>query len=219
MKSDRLSFNIAIAKDTLRRCWPLWAAYLVYLIITLPVSILSYIRMNTWVEDITWLTGDLNSRVMTLGIHQAEAAIVIGMLTVMVLFGYLYNSRGNTLMNMLPVRRESMFLTLYLTGLIPLLMCQFLTMLMTALLTRGSGISMQSYLIWFACSAFGMLFFYGFSCFCAMLTGNLIVLPAVYAVLNLTAFALESCVNSCVSTLVRAARKMIVPQPVSFQML
>ena len=92
MKSDRLSFNIAIAKDTLRRCWPLWAAYLVYLIITLPVSILSYIRMNTWVEDITWLTGDLNSRVMTLGIHQAEAAIVIGMLTVMVLFGYLYNS-------------------------------------------------------------------------------------------------------------------------------
>jgi ABC-2 type transport system permease protein len=202
MKSDRLSFNIAIAKDTLRRCWPLWAAYLVYLIITLPVSILSYIRMNTWVEDITWLTGDLNSRVMTLGIHQAEAAIVIGMLTVMVLFGYLYNSRGNTLMNTLPVRRESMFLTLYLTGLIPLLMCQFLTMLMTALLTRGSGISMQSYLIWFACSAFGMLFFYGFSCFCAMLTGNLIVLPAVYAVLNLTAFALESCVNSCVSTLV-----------------
>ena len=142
MKSDRLSFNIAIAQDTLRRCWPLWAAYLVYLIITLPVSILSYIRMNTWVEDITWLTGDLNSRVMTLGIHQAEAAIVIGMLTVMVLFGYLYNSRGNTLMNMLPVRRESMFLTLYLTGLIPLLMCQFLTMLMTALLTRGSGISM-----------------------------------------------------------------------------
>ena len=202
MKSDRLSFNIAIAQDTLRRCWPLWAAYLVYLIITLPISILSYIRMNTWVEDITWLTGDLNSRVMTLGIHQAEAAVVIGMLTVMVLFGYLYNSRGNTLMNTLPVRRESMFLTLYLTGLIPLLMCQFLTMLMTALLTRGSGISMQSYLIWFACSAFGMLFFYGFSCFCAMLTGNLIVLPAVYAVLNLTAFALESCVNNCVSTLV-----------------
>ena len=77
MKSDRLSFNIAIAKDTLRRCWPLWAAYLVYLIVTLPVSILSYIRMNTWVEDITWLTGDLNSRVMTLGIHQAEAAIVV----------------------------------------------------------------------------------------------------------------------------------------------
>ena len=202
MKSDRLSFNSAIAKDTLRRCWPLWAAYLVYLIITLPVSILSYIRMNTWVEDFAWLTGDLNSRVMTLGIYQAKAAIVIGMLTVMVLFGYLYNSRGNTLMNALPVRRESMFLTLYLTGLIPLLLCQLLTMLLTALLTRGSGISMQSYLIWFACAAFGMLFFYGFSCFCAMLTGNLIVLPAVYAVLNLTAFALESCVNNCVATLV-----------------
>lgn len=202
MKSDRLSFNSAIAKDTLRRCWPLWAAYLVYLIITLPVSILSYIRMNTWVEDFAWLTGDLNSRVMTLGIYQAKAAIVIGMLTVMVLFGYLYNSRGNTLMNALPVRRESMFLTLYLTGLIPLLLCQLLTMLLTALLTRGSGISTQSYLIWFACAAFGMLFFYGFSCFCAMLTGNLIVLPAVYAVLNLTAFALESCVNNCVATLV-----------------
>ena len=202
MKSDRLSFNSAIAKDTLRRCWPLWAAYLVYLVITLPLSILSYIKMNTWVSDIAWLIADLNSRVMTLGIHQAEAAIVIGMLTVMVLFGYLYNSRGNTLMNSLPVRRESLFLTLYLTGLIPLLLCQLVIMLLTAALTNDSGITMQSYLIWFACSALGLLFFYGFSCFCAMLTGNLIVLPAVYAVLNFTAFALEGSISECVSNLI-----------------
>ena len=105
MKSDRLSFNTAVARDTLRRCWPLWAAYMVYLVITLPINILSYIQMNTWVEDTAWLMGDLNSRVMMLGVRQAEAAIVIGMLTVMVLFGYLYNSRGNTLMNSLPIRR------------------------------------------------------------------------------------------------------------------
>ena len=202
MKSDRLSFNMAVARDTLRRCWPLWAAYLVYLVITLPINVMSYIRMNTWVEDTAWLTGDLNSRVMTLGVRQAEAAIVIGMLTVVVLFGYLYSSRGNTLINSLPIRRESMFLTLYLTGLVPLLLCQLLTMLLTVLLTRGSGIGLQSYMIWFVCSALGLLFFYGFSCFCAMLTGNLIVLPAVYTVLNFTAYALESCVNSCISTLV-----------------
>ena len=202
MKSDRLSFNTAIAKDTLRRCWPLWAAYLVYLIITLPVSILSYIRMNTWVSDTAWLIGDLNSRVMNLGITQAKAAILIGMLTVMVLYGYLYNSRGNTLMNSLPVRRENLFLTLYLTGLIPMLVCQLVTMLLTSALTKGSGIAMQSYWIWLVCAALGLLFFYGFSCFCAMLTGNMIVLPAVYAVLNFTAFALESSVSECVSNLV-----------------
>lgn len=202
MKSDRLSFNTAIARDTLRRCWPLWAGYLIYLIITLPVSLTSYIRMNSWVTDLVWFHQDLNSRVVSMGFEQARAAIVVGMLTVMVLFGYLYNSRGNTLMNSLPVRRESLFLTLYLTGLVPLLIIQGLIMLLTVAMTAGRGIEMQNYLIWFGCASMSLLFYYGFSCFCAMLTGNLIVLPVVYAVLNFTAFAVETCLKQSVQTLV-----------------
>ena len=68
MKSDRMSFNIAIARNTLRRCWPLWAAYLVYLIITLPVSITSYIRMNSWRGDLVGWKMDVNSRLLNLGL-------------------------------------------------------------------------------------------------------------------------------------------------------
>ena len=86
MKSDRLSFNPAVAGNTLRRCWPLWAAYLVYLIITLPVSLQSFIRMNAWRVGLSgWLT-DLNFQMLNLALDQAKAAIVIGMLAVMVLF-------------------------------------------------------------------------------------------------------------------------------------
>ena len=202
MKSDRMSFNIAIARNTLRRCWPLWAAYLVYLIITLPVSITSYIRMNSWRGDLVGWKMDVNSRLLNLGLDQAKAAMIIGMLAVMVLFGYLYNTRGNTLMNSLPVKRGSLFLTLYLTGLIPMLLCQVLVVALTAAMTAGSGIEGANYFIWLGCAALGLIFFYGFSCFCAMLTGNLVVLPAVYLVLNFTAVAFESCVRECLSILV-----------------
>ena len=202
MKSERLSFNSAVARDTLRRCWPLWAAYLVYLIITLPVSIMSFIRMNAWRTDAVGWKIDLNYRILNLGLDQARAAIVIGMLAVMVLFGYLFSSRGNTLMNSLPVRRESLFLTLYLTGLVPMLLCQLLVLALTAAMTAGSGIGASNYLIWLGCAALGLIFFYGFSCFCAMLTGNLVVLPVVYLVLNFTAIVFESSVSACLSTLV-----------------
>ena len=202
MKSDRLSFNSAIARNTLRRCWPMWAAYLVYLIITLPVSILSFIRMNAWRTDLVAWKMELNYRILNLGMDQAKAAIVIGVLAVMVLFGYLYSSRGNTLMNSLPVKRESLFLTLYLTGLVPMLLCQVLVLALTAAMTAGSGIDGVNYFIWLGCAALGLIFFYGFACFCAMLTGNIVVLPAVYLVLNFTATAFESCFSQCVSTLV-----------------
>ena len=199
MKSSRLSFNTAIARNTLRRCWPLWAAYLGFLLVTFPLPLVSEIRSAQGRSGLLYACRDV---IGNMAFFQALAGMAVAVLTVMLLFGYLYNSRGNTLMNSLPIRRESLFLTLYLTGLIPMLLCQLLVMGLAMLMTAAYDIGTVWFLRWFACAALGLLAFYGFALFCAMLTGNILVLPAVYVVLNLTVIGFETCIRELLSNLV-----------------
>ena len=199
MKSSRLSFNTAVARSTLRRCWPLWAAYLGFLLVTFPLPLLSEIRTAWGIRSLHYACRDV---IGNMAVFQALAGMAVAVLTVMLLFGYLYNSRGNTLMNSLPIRRESLFLTLYLTGLIPMLLCELLVMGLAMLMTAAYDIGTVWFLRWFACAALGLLAFYGFALFCAMLTGNILVLPAVYVVLNLTVIGFETCIRELLSNLV-----------------
>ena len=201
MKSSRLSFNTAIARNTLRRCWPLWAAYLGFLLVTFPLPLLSEIRTARGRSGVSLLYV-CREQIAQMAVFQALAGMAVAVLAVMLLFGYLYNSRGNTLMNSLPVRRESLFLTLYLTGLIPMLLCELLVMGLTMLMTAAYDIGTVWFLRWFACAALGLLAFYGFALFCAMLTGNILALPAVYVVLNLTVIGFETCIRELLSNLV-----------------
>ena len=201
MKSSRLSFNTAIARSTLRRCWPLWAAYLGFLLVSFPLPLLSEIRELRG-QGTGVLLYTCREQIAHMSVFQALAGMAVAILTVMLLFGYLYNSRGNTLMNSLPIRREGLFLTLYLTGLVPVLCSQLMVMGFTMLMTAEYDIGAVWFFRWFACAALGFLAFFGFSVFCAMLTGNILVLPAVYVVLNLAAFGFETCIRECLSTLI-----------------
>ena len=201
MKSSRLSFNTAIARNTLRRCWPLWAAYLGFLLVTFPLPLLSEIRTARERSGVILLYV-CREQIAQMAVFQALAGMAVAVLTVMLLFGYLYNGRGNTLMNSLPIRRESLFLTLYLTGLIPMLLCELLVMGLTMLMTAAYDIGTVWFLRWFACAALGFLAFYGFALFCAMLTGNVLVLPAVYVVLNFTVIGFETCIRELLSNLI-----------------
>ena len=201
MKSSRLSFNTAIARNTLRRCWPLWAAYLGFLLVTLPLPLLSEIRTARGRSGVSLLYV-CREQIANMAVFQGLAGMAVAILTVMLLFGYLYNSRGNTLMNSLPIRRESLFLTLYLTGLIPMLVCELLVMGLTMLMTASYDIGTVWFFRWFACASLGLLAFYGFALFCAMLTGNILVLPAVYVVLNLTAIGFETCIRELLSNVI-----------------
>ena len=199
MKSSRLSFNTAIARNTLRRCWPLWAAYLGFLLVTFPLPLLSEIRTAWGRSSLLYACRDV---IGNMAVFQGLAGMAVAILTVMLLFGYLYNSRGNTLMNSLPIHRESLFLTLYLTGLIPMLVCELLVMGLTMLMTASYDIGAAWFFRWFACASLGLLAFYGFALFCAMLTGNILVLPAVYVVLNLTAIGFETCIRELLSNVI-----------------
>ena len=59
-------------------------------------------------------------------------------------------------------------------------------------------VHLPSLLTWLCATLLILLFFYGFATLCAMLTGNIIVLPAVYVVLNLVGAGLQVLLNGIV---------------------
>ncbi len=203
MKSKTSFFNRGIARNLLRRFWPLWAAWFGVLLLALPVNLASqaeqireYALRASWEEAVAGMDLSAVQAGMAAVFLSAFAAVVAAM----AMFHYLYQSRSCGMMNSLPVRRETMFCTAWLTGLAPLLLGDLLVVLLTALLycTRGY-LHVRALLEFFALAALGNLAFYGFAVFCAMLTGNLLVLPAVYAVLNFAVAVAESCARELLS--------------------
>lgn len=199
MRSKTSFFNTGIAKNLLRRCWPLWVAYLLGLLVLVPMPLLLMLR-----EPWRYSEGvvPMNQNLASIGGMMIFYAFAVGAVTAMAMFSYLYQNRSCGLMNSLPVTRTTTFFTAYLTGLLPLLISQVLTALVTALLCTTGRLDPMMVLNWFLLTALSTLFFYGFACFCAMLTGSLLVLPLVYAVLNFAVYVAESCAVQLLSLVV-----------------
>ena len=204
MKSKTSFFNRGIARNLLRRFWPLWAAYFGALLLLLPVDLASMAQRLEFAsaEPLYWEKAVAG---MDLSAAQAGMAAVFlsgfaGVIAAMAMFHFLYQNKSCGMMNSLPVRRETVFCTAWLTGLAPLLLADVLTVLLTALFFCPRGLLHLSALWDFlALAVLGNLAFYGFAVFCAMLTGNLLVLPAVYAVLNFTAAVAEGAARELLS--------------------
>ena len=188
MRSKTSFFNSGIAKNLLRRCWPLWLGYFGVLLLALPVAVFNLDETSR--SYVFRVTQNILSSGKTVAVYVSFAySILVAMCT----FSFPYSTRSCGMISSLPVRRETVFLTAYLTGLAPMLLADLLVMLLTALLAAGNPvISLSLLLQWLALVVMGNICFYGFAVFCAMLTGSIVILPAVYVVLNLAAFVAES---------------------------
>lgn len=193
MKSGTSYFDRGVCLNLLRRCWPLWSSWFVFLLLICPVAL----------SGRTAYQSNLDYPLMQTGLVGLYSSFVVCPLAAMCMFSYLYNPRACGMINSLPVRRETMFLTAWLTGLVPMLAADALTALIVAACLRpGVYIALRYAAWWFVMVALGNVIAYGFAVFCAMLTGNIIVLPIVYVVLNFTAFVAESCVSGLLSCFV-----------------
>lgn len=193
MKSKTSCYDPALAKSLLRRSWPMWLLFFLVLLALLPVGILR--------TDWAWGQERLDWYVLQCARDLATPLFVICVLVAMVQFHDLYFARSCGLLNSLPLSRAAVFWTLYLTGLLPMLLLEALTVLLTLLLTLGRTLSFLSLLQWFAVAAGVSVAGYGFASFCAMLTGNVLVLPLVYLVFNYLAIVLSSTINNLLHAL------------------
>lgn len=188
MNSKRSFFNRGIAKNLLHRCWPLWAAYLIFLLLILPLVLRQQLQYTAgYVGRIPVL----DASVAGMGEEMIIISFGVSILTAMAMFGYLYNNRACGMMNALPVTRTTMFFTAWLTGFLPLALCDLLAVALCLPFVAAKDLSLWVLMTLLAVMLLSKLCFYGFSSLCAMLTGNLIILPLVYAVLSLTAYVAE----------------------------
>jgi len=191
MKSKISLFNWGICKNLLSRCWPLWLAYLSVTVLILPVNLTDNLKYNS-LETYRFTRHILQS-----GVSMVFVSVLFMAFAAMLMFSYLYSARSAGMMSSLPLRRETLFVTAFLTGLVPMLIIDVLVMLLTAVITTGYDfISFADLLMWLGLTVMGNLAFYGFAVFCAMLTGNIIIMPIVYLVLNLAVFVAESSVRA-----------------------
>lgn len=194
MRSKTYLFSPGLSRNILSRFWPLWLVYLGLLLVQLPVTLSGYLSYGTYLMD---------NKILGLAVDVAGYAMIASLLSVMAAFSYLYSKRSCSLINSLPVRRETAFVTACLTGLLPLLLAELLTWLIALGVFAGSEIVRPEYLnSWLLIALLSTLASYGFGVFCAMLTGHIMVLPALFLVLNAAVYVLEALVQALLRTLV-----------------
>lgn len=115
-----------------------------------------------------------------------------GLFFAMLSFSHLTQSRATNGFHALPVRRETIFLTAYLTGLF----CQLSTILVTFLL--GAAVSAPLHLSFWSVTGAAMgsamleaVFFYSFAVLCMMMTGQILAAPVFYFVGNILVPGME----------------------------
>lgn len=191
MKSKISFFNAGIFKSMLKRFWPLWTAYFAVWFMCLPLPSLVAMLQGVKESAVTVVTAAMKTSV--------EASVVsgflMGILAAMAVFGFLYNSRSCGMIASTPVRREAVFCSAYLAGALPVLAANLFIAVLNWLFTLSSGIEgaciFKMNAILFAVNSMEFLIFFSIAAFIAMLTANIVALPALYLIFNFVFLGME----------------------------
>lgn len=190
MRSKTLYFNGTLFRKNLSRFWPLWggAAFLGALFpLTMLLNLLSLSQENRPAAmDLTGLYyGVLSSAVPTV-------SLLYAILCAMAVWSYLYNSRSVGLMHTLPIRREGLFLTNFLSGMAMMLIPYAVVGTLCLVISSAfRALDMGPYLLTVLGVAGESLFFFASATLIAMVVGNLLALPVLYLLLHFLAVVLE----------------------------
>ena len=218
MKSKTSSFNKTLFFGLWKRFWPLFAAYFAIWILLMPVSlgselasVLSHtgetIAESAPAAELTQtssLAANFGSKVFAIASSIGTVmSLIFCVLVAMAAYSYLYNPRAVSAMGSLPMKREHIFRTQMFSGITLLLLINLAVCLIT--LATGAhygakaGFDAAYVFQWLGIVCLQELFFYGFATMCASFTGNIVVLPLVYFVLNFAVWAFASMIRAVMS--------------------
>lgn len=195
MQSKTSCFNQTLIWKNITRFWPVWAAYLLIWLLDMPIALLSR-RSAILYDPAAYSTAFIQQNVLNgIGFGVVLSAMV-AVAMAMAMWNFLYHARSASAAACLPLSRTTQFNSIVLAGLLPLAAVHVLIFLLTALAEASLGVlHLPSLLTWLGATLLALLFFYGFATLCAMLTGHIIILPAVYVVLNFVAAGLLVLIN------------------------
>lgn len=201
MTSKISCFDRAVFRRALKKTAPVWILYTLYELL-LPLRLFSFCR------GVSSCTDDFLVQIekTILGYARINASLLpflLGGLLAWVLFFWLFRAGTAYLYAALPVRRETLFLTNYLTGV---LLCAAPALLSSLLLWAvGAGFGAAAFvpaMQVFAAAMLGFLLFFSFAVLVCCVVGQMAAMPIVYVILNFTFFVLEAIVRHLLFTFV-----------------
>ena len=189
MRSATSFFDKTLFRSQLKHTWPLWLGYTALWIFLVPVALFSALSAYQG----GYSAADASYLLLNTGVRGGVfISFVFGLFFAMLAFSHLTQSRATNGFHALPVRRETIFLTAYLTGLF----CQVSSILVTFLL--GAAISAPLHLSFWSVTGAAMgsamleaVFFYSFAVLCMMMTGQILAAPVFYFVGNILVPGME----------------------------
>lgn len=181
-------FNKTIFRKNLTHFWPVWVLYSLLCIWLLPTA--TYFRLRN-ADNSLLAEADRSYDRLIHAVDSIQASANTGLIFVFaiisaaVVFSYLYTGKSAHMIHALPVRREELFVTNYLSGLLFLIVPQAAVFLITVCLWFANGITRLEYLLqWLGLVSGETFFAYSLGVFCVMLTGHVAAAPVWFFLLN-----------------------------------
>lgn len=189
MRSATSFFDKTLFRSQLKHTWPLWLGYTALWLFLVPVMLFSELSAY----QLGYSAADASRLLLNTGVRGGIfISFFFGLFFAMLAFSHLTQSRATNGFHALPVRRETIFLTAYLTGLF----CQLSTILVTFLL--GAAVSAPLHLSFWGVTGAAMgsamleaVFFYSFAVLCMMMMGQILAAPVFYFVGNILVPGIE----------------------------
>ena len=193
MQSKTSCFNGTLFRKNLTRFWPLWGlASFIGALFPLAVLLDMVHRGRTafTAAQFTQMYYEVVSAVPVID-------LVYAALCAMAVWSYLYNARSVGLMHTLPIRREGLFLTNFLSGFSMTLIPYAVTGTLCVIVSLCGGAFDAKGLAVTVLAVLGESFFYFSSAtFVAFITGNAFAMPPLYALLHFLAVLLDWLISS-----------------------
>lgn len=200
MRSKTSFFNAAIFKKDLSRFYLLALLYLALQCVLLPLALqvelggmhdASYDELMLRAVKYVYSSTSLTALTAFFGAPCAALAV----------YSYLYSARSANMMCSLPVRREAMFLSHAAAVFAVVLASNLVAVLLTLAVTLPAGLMLGGYLAqWFVITLGQFVLFFGIAVLCAVVTGNILAMPAIYLVVNLAAFAFAAAISNSLNS-------------------
>ena len=182
MKSKISCFNKTIFKKNLTLYWPLWTAFLLYMLAGIPVSLYQYMQgysVTPETRQFTALRSVFNFATEPIMIF------VFCVAAVMAVFSYLYTAKNANGIHGLPVTRLELFVTNAVSAFSFLSLAEVVAFIAGVFVGIACGVTRIDILFYALLMQLGITFFgVAFSTCIAMLTGHIMALPAYCIIAN-----------------------------------
>ena len=190
MKSKTSFFNKTVFKKNLTRFAPVMAVYTLCLIL----GLMMLYQSNEKMGRTFWFASRMGECIQVMGLVN----LFFAPLSAMLLFGDLYNARMCNALHAMPMRRETLFLTNVVSGLLFSMIPTAVMALLSVPLLNATIVenAWQIALLWYVGTNLQFITFFGVAIFSVFCTGNRFTMAVVYAVLNGGAFVLYYIINT-----------------------